>query len=186
MPEPGEITDLLHAWGAGDEAAGDRVFALVYDALAGLAHRQLRGERPGHTLDTGGLVHEAYFRLAGLDAARWQNRAQFFALAARAMRQVLIRYAVERKAQKRGGGKSPLPIEDVVAFSDERSEELLALDEALQRLESAEPRYARVVECRVFAGLDIEETAAALDISTATVKRDWTMARAWLNRELIG
>lgn len=184
MPQQGEITDLLHAWGAGDADAVDRLFALVYGELQRLAHNQLRREQSGHTLDTGALVHEAYIRLVDLDPARWQNRAHFFAMAARAMRQVLVRYAVARKAQKRGAGRVPLPVDEVVASVDARADDLVALDEALCRLEVAEPRYVRVVECRLFAGLNVDETAAALSVSPATVKRDWTLARAWLNQEL--
>jgi RNA polymerase sigma factor (TIGR02999 family) len=184
MPARGDITDLLHAWGGGDADALERLFAIVYEELERLAHAQLRRERPGHTLDTGALVHEAYFRLIELDPTRWQNRAHFFAMAARAMRQVLVGYAVARNAKKRGSGRTALPLDEAVVMVESRSDDLLALDEALARLERAEPRYVRVVECRLFAGLNIEETAAALDISPATVKRDWTLARAWLNQEL--
>lgn len=184
MTADGEITNLLHAWGAGDPDAADRLFALVYDELQRLAHNQLRMERSGHTLDTSALVHEAYFRLADLDPSRWQNRAHFFGMAGRAMRQVLVRYAVARKAEKRGKGVCLLSLDDVAVSVDARSDDVLALDEALRRLEATEPRYVRVVECRLFAGLSIEETAAALGVSPATVKRDWTFARAWLNQEL--
>lgn len=184
MARQGDITDLLHAWGGGDAEALDRLFKLVYAELQRLAHRQLRNERTGHTLDTGSLVNEAYLRLIELDPARWQNRGHFFAMAARAMRQVLVQYAISRKAQKRGGGRTALPLEDVVVMVEEHSDDLLALDQALARLEQAEPRYVRVVECRLFAGLSIDETATALNVSAATVKRDLTLARAWLNREL--
>jgi RNA polymerase sigma factor (TIGR02999 family) len=184
MSPDGDITRLLHAWGNGDAGAVDQLFARVFEELQRLAHRQLRGEATGHTLDTGSLVNEAYLRLVELDPARWQNRGHFFAMAARAMRQVLVQYAIQRKAVKRGGGRTPVSIENVAALVEARSDELLALDQALERLERAEPRYVRVVECRLFAGLTIEETAAALEISVATVKRDLTLARAWLNREL--
>jgi RNA polymerase sigma factor (TIGR02999 family) len=184
MARHGDITDLLRAWGGGDAEALDRLFALVYDELQRLAHRQLRHEQTGHTLDTGSLVNEAYLRLIELDPARWENRGHFFAMAARAMRQVLVQYALARKAQKRGGGNSAVRLDDVVVMVEEHSDDLLALDEALGRLEQAEPRYVRVVECRLFAGLSIDETATALNISAATVKRDLTLARAWLNREL--
>jgi RNA polymerase sigma factor (TIGR02999 family) len=180
----GDITDLLHSWGSGDREAIERLFRLVYEELRRQAHLQLQRERPGHTLETGALVHEAYLKLVELDPSRWHDRRHFFAMAARAMRQVLVNYALMRNAEKRGGGRTALPLDDVVASVDARSDDLLALDEALGRLEAAEPRYVRVVECRLFAGLGIDETAAALDISPATVKRDWTLARAWLNREL--
>jgi RNA polymerase sigma factor (TIGR02999 family) len=184
MPPSGDITDLLHAWGKGDPEALQVLFARVYDELQRLAHRQLRAERAGHTLDTGALVHEAYFRLVDLDPALWQNRDHFFAMAARAMRQVLVGYARMRNAQKRGGGGTVVTLDDNLARVDPRTDDVLAIDEALQRLQQLEPRYVQVVECRLFAGLTVEETATALEISAATVKRDWTLARAWLNREL--
>lgn len=184
MSEPGEITQLLAAASAGDRSALDRVVPLVYDELRRLAHRQLAGERPEHTLNTGALVHEAYLKLAGLERLEWRDRAHFFAVAAGAMRRILIDYAVRRRAAKRGGGARHEPLDRVMIAAGERAEELLALDEALERLRALDERQSRVVECRFFAGMSIDETAAALDISPATVKRDWMMARAWLNREL--
>ena len=184
MSPPDEVSQLLLAWGAGDRAALDRLFPIVYAELRGIAHRQLKQERTGHTLSTTALVHEAYLKLVRLDRMQWHNRAQFFAIAARAMRRILVDYAVTRKRQKRGGGQALLSIDDVVVMVESRADELVALDRALERLEAVDPRQTQVVECRVFAGMSIEETAEALELSPATVKRDWAMARAWLNREL--
>jgi RNA polymerase sigma factor (TIGR02999 family) len=166
----------------------DEFFPIVYEELRRIAHRELRHERTGHTLDTTALVHEAYLEVAKLDRIRWQSHAHFLAVAARAMRRVLIDYAVARRAQKRGGGRAAVPLDDAAAdavvMAGERAEELLALDEALARLSAENERAGRIVECRFFGGMSVEETAKALDVSPATVKRDWTMARAWLNREL--
>ena len=149
-----------------------------------MAHRHLRGERTGHTLGTTALVHEAYLELAKLDHIRWPGQAYVLASASRAMRRILIDFAVERRAQKRGGGVVGEPLDDAVAMAVARGDELLALDEALERLTAVNERYARVVECRFFGGMSVEETAEALGTSPATVKRDWMVARAWLNREL--
>lgn len=162
----------------------DDIFPAVYEELKRVAHRHLRGELTGHTLGTTALVHEAYIELAKLDHIQWPGRDYVLAAASRAMRRVLVDYAVARKAEKRGGGAIAEPLDDAVAMAVSRGEELLALDEALHRLAAMNDRYARVVECRFFGGMNVEETAAALGTSPATVKRDWTMARAWLNREL--
>jgi RNA polymerase sigma factor (TIGR02999 family) len=163
----------------------DDLFTLVYAELRRIAGRQLRGERAGHTLGTTALVHEAWFELAKLERIRWESRAHFLALAAQAMRRVLIDYAVARKSQKRGGGKSHEPLEDDALIAvTERPDEFIALDEALQRLAAINERHARIVECRFFGGMSVEETADVLGTSPATVKRDWALARAWLNREL--
>jgi RNA polymerase sigma factor (TIGR02999 family) len=162
----------------------DDVFPAVYEELKRVAHRHLRGERTAHTLGTTALVHEAYLELSKLDHLRWPGRAYVLAAASRAMRRILIDYAVARRAQKRGGGIAAEPLDDAVAMAISRGEDLLALDEALGRLTGVNERYGRVVECRFFGGLSVEETAAALGTSPATVKRDWTLARAWLNREL--
>jgi RNA polymerase sigma factor (TIGR02999 family) len=162
----------------------DEVFPTIYQELRRVAHRHLGGERTGHTLGTTALVHEAYLELARLEQIRWPGRAYVLAAAGRAMRRILIDYAVARRAQKRGGGVTAEPLDDAVAMAVTRGDELLALDEALDRLGAANPRWARVVECRFFGGMSVEETAEALETSPATVKRDWTMARAWLNREL--
>lgn len=167
----------------------DRLFPLVYDELQRIAHRQLGAERPDHTLETSALVHEAYIKLVGLDRMEWRGRAHFFAAAAGAMRRILIDHAERRRALKRGGGRRRVPLDGVDLPSqlalDERSlDELLALDQALDRLRVMDERQAKVVECRFFAGMSIDEVAEALDVSPMTVKRDWTAARAWLNREL--
>lgn len=162
----------------------DDVFPAVYEALRRVAHRHLRGEPAGHTLGTTALVHEAYLDLAKLDHIRWPGHAYVLAAASRAMRRVLIDYAVARRAKKRGGGVTAEPLDDAVAMVVSRSDDLLALDEALDRLGAVNERSMRVVECRFFGGMSVEETAEALDTSPATVKRDWTTARAWLNREL--
>jgi RNA polymerase sigma factor (TIGR02999 family) len=169
----------------GSGAAGlDDVFPAVYEELKRVAHRHLRGERTGHTLGTTALVHEAYIELAKLDHVRWPGRPYMLAAASKAMRRILIDYAVARRAQKRGGGVDAEPLDDAVAMAISRGDELLALDEALDRLAGVNERYGRVVECRFFGGMSVEETAEALGTSAATVKRDWTLARAWLNREL--
>jgi len=162
----------------------DDIFAAVYEELKRVAHRHLRGERTGHTLGTTALVHEAYIELAKLEHVNWPGRPYMLAAASKAMRRILIDYAVARRAQKRGGGIDAESLDDAVAMAISRSDELLALDEALDRLTGMNERYGRVVECRFFGGMSVEETAEALGTSAATVKRDWTMARAWLHREL--
>ena len=162
----------------------DGLFPVVYDELRRVAHRHLSGEQTGHTLDTTGLVHEAYLELIKFDRIKWPGRAGVLAAASQAMRRILIDYAVARRAQKRGGGAVAVPLDDALVMAVDRSEELLALDEALTRLAETNERYARVVECRFFGGMSVEDTAEALGTSPATVKRDWTLARAWLNREL--
>ncbi len=186
MPEQIDsvVTQLLLELGDGDRTAMERLMPIVYDELHRLAHRHRMGERRDLTLHTTDIVHEAYMRLVQLDRIQWQNRNQFFALAAQAMRRVLIRYAERRRAQKRGGNLKRVDIDDVPLLSDERSEQLLALDEALNRLREFNERHHAVVECRFFGGLSAEETASALGISRATVQRDWAFARAWLNDAL--
>lgn len=178
------VTQLLHAFSRGDEAALDQLVPLVYDSLQRVARKQLRGERRDHTLSTTALVHEAYIELARLGDIKWEDRRHFFAAAAQTMRHILIDYAVRRNAQKRGGDRQQVPLEDVILSTEENVDDLIALHQALQRLEEIDERLVRIVECRYFAGLTIEETAHALDISEATVSRDWTRARAWLNKEL--
>jgi RNA polymerase sigma factor (TIGR02999 family) len=175
------VTQLLHRLSAGDREAGDMLLPQVYRELKAIAHRRLTQERQGHTLNTTALVHEAYFRF-GLEQIHWQDRAHFFAVAARAMRRVLIDYGQARRAEKRGGDAVHVELDEQGATTPEpQLADLLALDEALTRLELMDARQARIVECHVFAGMSLEETAAALEISPATVSRDWTMARAWLN-----
>lgn len=183
MTNGGEVTRLLQELGHGDRAL-DELLAVVYDELRNVARHQLSSERSDHTLQPTALVHEAYLKLSGLDRMQWHNRAQFFAVAARAMRRVLVDHALARRAVKRGGGQTPAPLEEAAFVASGDGEQIIALHEALSDLERAEPRLARVVECRYFAGLNVEETAEALEISTATVKRDWAVARAWLHREL--
>lgn len=171
---------------AGNREALDDFVPRLYQELRGMAHRQLLGERADHTLSTTALVHEAYLKLARLDRLEWQNRAHFCAEAARAMRRILVDYAVRRGAKKRGGDRVKVEMEEGFAITDAEADQLLSLHRALEELESHHPRHARVVECRFFAGMTTPEIGEALDISPATVKRDWQMARAWLNRELAG
>ena len=183
MPEPGDVTRLLQELGRGSRAV-DELLPLVYDELRYLARSRLRGEAANHTLQPTALVHEVYLKLSRLERIEWKNRAQFFAIAARAMRRVLVDHAVSRRAAKRGGRQPHVALDDNLIIAAEDAERVLELNDALSRLEAAQPRLARVVECRYFAGMSIDETAAALEISSATVKRDWLVARAWLNREL--
>lgn len=185
MPETRQPKELdRHAAAPSGRATMDELVPLLYDELRRIAHYRLRAEQTGHTLETTGLVHEAYLRLAGAERLDLADRAHLLAVAAQAMRHVLIDSAVRRKAGKRGGGRATVSLDDVPVIDPARSEELLALDEALTRLGAIDARQARVVECRFFGGMSIEDTAAALDLSPATVKRDWALARAWLNREL--
>jgi RNA polymerase sigma factor (TIGR02999 family) len=181
-----DVTQALIAHSQGDRPALERVLPLVYDQLRGLARRELRRERPDHTLTPTALVHEAYLKLVQLDRVSWQGRAHFFAACAGEMRRILISYARTKKAEKRGGGAEHVPIDNVVVAAETPPGDLVALDDALSRLERLSERQARIVECRFFAGMGVEETAEALGISPATVKRGWTAARAWLNRELGG
>ncbi|HYW50505.1 MAG TPA: ECF-type sigma factor [Gemmatimonadaceae bacterium] len=185
--EQGDLTRLLHRATDGEHGALRQVLTLLHDALRRMARHQLRGEATGHTLETDGLVHEAFLRLQGLDRIEWRDRQHLLAMAARTMRRVLIDYAEQRRAMKRGAGDVAVGLEELDAAGmavDANAEQLQALDEALERLAALSPRQAQVVECRFFVGLSVEETADALELSPATVKRDWTAARAWLNREL--
>jgi RNA polymerase sigma factor (TIGR02999 family) len=186
MSRPSEVTRLLSELGRGGPAALDRLMPILYDELRQIARQYMRGERPDHTLDTTALVHEAYVKLVGLERMTWQNRAHFLAVAAQAMRRVLVDYAVTRRAQKRGGVRQRVPLEDASLGTDQPIETLVALDGALRRLERLDGRLSRVVECRYFGGMSVEETAEALQVSPATIKRQWSLARAWLNRELGG
>ncbi len=180
-----EVTVLLHQWSDGDQHALDRLMPLVYDELRRVAHRRLAGERTGHTLQTTALVHEAYGRLAEADLS-WQDRAHFFALAARTMRRILVDYARSRLAEKRGGGAEAVPLDQLTVELSAGGEdaEILALHDALEALERQDPRKAQVIEAHIFGGLTYEETAEALGISPATVDRDLRLAKAWLAREL--
>ena len=185
-PSPGAVTRALAKAGAGNQAAYDELFPLVYAELRRIAAREMRREKPGRTLQTTALVHEAYLRLLKDASLSFENRAHFLGIAARAMREILIEHARARSARKRGGGAVRLSLDDLVAPVPSLSVDVLALDEALQRLARLDERHARVVELRYFGGLSVEETAAALELSPATVKRAWTLARAWLFRELTG
>jgi RNA polymerase sigma factor (TIGR02999 family) len=178
------ITDLLVQVRQGSPDAMGRLLPLVYEELRRMAHRQLHDERPGHTLGTTGLVHETYLKLADQSRMQWRDRRHFFALASRAMRQILVDYARRYRALRRGGGLRPMPLYDHDAATNQRSETLIALDEALERLAALNPRLSQVVECRYFGGLTEEETAEALEVTSRTVQRDWAKARAWLFLEL--
>jgi RNA polymerase sigma factor (TIGR02999 family) len=179
-----DVTGLLRAWRRGDAEAANRVFELVYQELRGMAHRRLRRGRPGGELATTALVHEVYLKLADQTRADYQDRGHLLAVAARAMRQVMVDLARRHSSQKRGGGAVPITLEPGKMALEERAAEVVAVDEALARLEELDPRLARVVELRFFGGLSVEESAEALDVSPRTVKRDWQKARAFLYREL--
>jgi RNA polymerase sigma-70 factor, ECF subfamily len=178
---PGEVTQLLEAAEAGDSSALDRLVPLIYEDLRRVAHRQLDREGGGHTLQTTALIHEAYLKLAGSGSVSASSRAHFLAIAARAMRQVLVDYARRRKAAKRGGGVISVTLGDEPQPADASAEDLLALDEALEQLD---PRQRQVIECRFFGGMDEKDTAVALGVSERTVRRDWVKARAWLYQSL--
>lgn len=184
MDEPPDTTQLLRELSQGRREALDGLMPIVYEELRRIAHAQLRRERPGHTLSTTAVVHEAYLRLVDIEQVEWQDRAHFFAMASRVMRRILIDYARARKREKRGGDAVQVPLAEALDVPVQQAEELLALNEALERLEAASERQCRVVEYRCFGGLSVEETAAVLGTSPATVKRDWAFSRAWLNREL--
>ena len=185
-PEPQRLTQLLVAWSDGDQKALDELFPLVYEELRQMARRQMRRERPGHTLRTTALVNDAYLRLVDQREVRWQNRAHFFAIAAQMMRRILVDHARAKRYEKRGGGAAHVPLEEAAVLAEGKAAEILALDEALKALAELDERRARVVELRYFAGLSNEEIAEVLKVSTNTVTRDWNMARAWLYHELNG
>lgn len=185
MTDRGEITALLLAWSDGDDVARGRLIDAVYDELRHLARAHLQRERTGHSLAPTALVHEAYLRLVDQRRARWQNRSHFFALAARIMRRVLVDHARARGAAKRDAAATVLLTDDAVAAAGvDVNVDVLALDLALEKLARVDERQSRLVELRFFAGLTVEEAAAALDVAPVTVKRDWALARAWLFREL--
>jgi RNA polymerase sigma factor (TIGR02999 family) len=176
---------MLKAWSGGDRQVAEDFMPLVYDDLRRQAHRFLRRERENHTLQTTGLVHEAYIRLIDQKHVTWQNRAHFFGIASQMMRRILVNYAIERSREKRGGGAPRITLSEAIPGACiENENELIALDQALVRLEKLDERQARIVEMKYFTGLTIEETAEVLGISPATVKREWTMAKAWLRSEL--
>ncbi|MGI9105829.1 MAG: sigma-70 family RNA polymerase sigma factor [Pyrinomonadaceae bacterium] len=179
-----QVTQLLASWQAGDRDALDELWPVVYDELRRIARRYLREERPGHTLQPTALVHEAYMRLVGQHSVEWQNRAQFFGLAAQMMRRILVNHAEAKHAQKRGGHDRKITLDAALDFFAQRDLDLVALDEALRRLETLDSQQARLVELKFFSGLSIEEIAEVLGVSPATVKREWTLAKTWLYREL--
>lgn len=178
------VSQLLRNWGQGDQGAREALIPLVYDELRRVARRHLRRERPDHTLQSAALVNEAYLRLIRQDQPQWQNRAHFFGVAAQMMRHILVDHARNRRAAKRGAGVPRLSLEAEVALPRERDLDIVALDDALNRLAELDLQQSRVVELRFFAGLSIEETSAVLGISPATVKREWATARMWLQREM--
>jgi len=179
-----DVTQLLHDWRSGDEEALNKLIPLVYDELRKIAAAYLRRENHGHTLQTAALVNEAYLRLVDQTRADWQNRAQFFGVAAQIMRRILVDHAREHQAAKRGGGETKLALDEAINISREQDVDLLALDAALKALARFDPRQSRIVELRYFGGLEIGETADVLGISPATVKREWNMAKAWLYNQL--
>lgn len=178
------VTNLLVEWRRGDEAALARLIPVVYEELRRVASARLRGEGSDHTLQTTALVHETYLRLIGLDRMTLQNRTHFFAMAARLMREILVDHARRKNARKRGGGVTMVSVDEVAAGAESEVVDVLALDQALTDLAALEERLCRVVELRFFAGLSIAEAADALDVSSATVERDWTVAKAWLLQRL--
>jgi RNA polymerase sigma-70 factor (ECF subfamily) len=181
---PHEVTELLSDWSQGDRAALEKLIPLVYEQLRHLAHRYMEGQRPNHTLQTTALVNEAYLRLADQTKPSFANRSHFFAVAAKAMRQILVDYAKAQQRQKRGGGASKVELDEAAVISPEHTKTVLDIDEALQRLALLDSRKARVVELKYFGGLDQDEIAEVLKISPVTVRRDWVFARAWLYTEL--
>ncbi|PZR76215.1 MAG: RNA polymerase subunit sigma-70 [Chthoniobacterales bacterium] len=179
-----EVTEILRGWNAGDGQAPARLVPFVYEELRRLARHHLAAERRDHTLQPTALVHEAYLRLVDQDRGEWKNRAQFFGIAAQLMRRILVDYARAHNAAKRGGGVEHLSLDDVEISLQDRAGELLALDAALAELAKVDVRKSRVVELRFFGGLTVEETAEAMEINSAMVRRDWTVAKAWLHRNI--
>lgn len=178
------VTDLLNAWGAGDKAAFDELVTVVYDELRRQASRYLRHESPGHSLQTTDLIHEAYLRLVDQKNPHWQNRAQFFGIAAQLMRRILVDHARARHRAKRGGGNIRISLDEEIAAGRSNDVEIINIDEALNRLAEIDIQQSKIVELRFFSGLNVDETAQVLGISPRTVKRSWRFAKAWLRREL--
>src|SRR5205807_2421961 len=179
-----EVTQLLMDWGNGNQAAADKLMPLVYEELHRLAHQYMNKERPGHTLQTSALVNEAYLRLIDQKEVYWQNRAQFFGIAAQLMRRILVDYARSRRYQKRGGDARQVELDEAMIVSRERAGDVIALDDSLKSLAEFDERKSQIVELRFFGGLSIEETAQVLAVSPGTVMRDWTLAKAWLRTEI--
>lgn len=187
MPQtPQNVTQLLVGWGNGDKEALDKLVPLVYDELRRQAARYLRRERVGHTLQTTALIHEAYLRLIDQKNVHWQNRAHFFGIAAQLMRRILVDHARTKKRAKRGGSDVRVSFSEATLKAKAQDLHIVALDEALERLAEIDEQQSRIVELRFFSGLTVEETAEVLSISRATVKRDWSVAKAWLHREISG
>jgi len=185
MSQPAQnVTQLLLGWGKGDKDALDQLLPIVYDELRRQAARYLRRERVGHTLQTTALIHEAYIRLVDQRNVQWQNRAHFFGIAAQLMRRILVDHARTKKRAKRGGSDVRVSLAEATLVTKSKDLDVVALDEALERLADIDEQQARIVELRFFSGLTVEETAEVLSISPATVKRDWSMAKAWLHREI--
>ena len=180
-----EISTLLRAWSKGDQSAVERLTAIVYEELRRLAHYYMQRERPGHTLQTTALVNEAYIRLVDYKRMQWQDRAHFFAVAAQVMRRILVDHARSHNI-KRGGGVPHVVLDDVAVVSGDRTGDLVALDDAMNALARLDPRKVQIIEMRFFGGLSVEETAEVLKVSPATVRRDWSIAKFWLYRELGG
>ena len=181
---PTRLTKLLIDWGNGDQAAREQLMGVVYDELHRLAHHYMQKESPGHLLQTSALVNEAFLRLIDQRSVQWQNRAHFFGIAAQMMRRILVDHARSRQYAKRGGGLCEISLDEALTVSAKRSAEVVELDEALVRLAEFDRRKSQLVELRFFGGLSIEETADVLAVSPATVMRDWTLAKAWLRREI--
>jgi RNA polymerase sigma factor (TIGR02999 family) len=181
---PGDITSLLNKVAEGDQEAGAKLVPLVYNELRRLAARCLQRERENHTLQATALVHEAYIKLTAQRSARWQNRAQFFALAAQAMRRLLVDYARTQQRIKRGGKQQKVPLDEAVLVSPDGTDQLIAVHESLSRLEKLDPRQSHIVELRYFGGLTVEEVAEVLGVSSKTVTREWNTAKAWLYGDL--
>jgi RNA polymerase sigma factor (TIGR02999 family) len=185
-PSKVEVTQLLRAWGSGDDQALERLTPVVENELHRLAHRCMARENPGHTLQTTALVNEVYLRLVDVHAVSWQDRAHFLAISARMMRRILTDFARSRNYQKRGGGAVQVSLDEAMVVAPEKHADIIALDEALNRFAALYPRQGQVVELRFFGGLEIEEAAEALKISPETVKRDWRFAKTWLLRAMSG
>jgi len=184
MQSRGELTGLLAEWSGGNQAAFEQLVPLVYNELRRLASDYMRGERPGHLLQTTALVNEAYLRLIGRQNVSCYTRAEFFAIAAQVMRRVLVDHARERNRVKRGDGVPPLSLQDAAVISDERAEQFLAINQALDELTASDPRKGKVFELRYFGGMSVGEVAEALRVSEETVARDWKIAKLWLRREI--
>ena len=183
-PDPKDVTTLLQEWSGGNQQALHDLTPLVYNELHDLAARQLRRERANHTLQSTALVHEAYLKLIDQRRVQWHDREHFFAVASRVIRRILVSYARSRNSSKRGGGRTLLAFEELMALPDRKNIDLVALDEALESLSQIDPQQGRIIELRFFGGVSIEGTAKVLGISTSTVNRDWNLARTWLHHEL--